>query len=169
MFRLPVPDLMLRSVYELSPQRLNALGVKLLLLDLDNTLAEYGDVVPLPALRRWLRNIRKAGIELLIFSNSRGERPAHFARALGIEAVGRAKKPNPKKLLSLLKERGLRPRDAALAGDQVYTDIFCAARAGVLAICVRPLNAKAPHRALRYAAEAPFRLAGRLRDRPLKR
>ena len=166
MFRLPIPDISLRSVYELSPQRLKALGVKLLLLDLDNTLAEYDESEPSPALRRWLGDLRGAGIEPLIFSNSRGERPARFAKTLGITAVGRARKPNPKKLLGLLEERGLCPGGAALAGDQVYTDVFCARRAGVLAICVRPLSLRAPQRALRYAFEAPFRLAGRMKGRP---
>ena len=162
---LPIPDLMLRSVYELTPARLRALGVKLLLLDLDNTLAEYGVPAPAPALLPWLRRVQRAGIEPLIFSNSRGGRPARFSQALGIENLGRAKKPSPKKLLRLLKERGLRPKDAALVGDQVYTDIFCAKRAGVLAISVRPLNLSAPHRALRYALELPLRLAGRVKGK----
>jgi len=163
MFRLPVPDISLHDVFDLSPRRLHALGVKLLLLDLDNTLAAYGEAVPSRVLRRWLKNLRGAGIEPVIFSNSRGNRPARFAAMLAIEAVDHAHKPNPKKLLALLDERGLRPCDAALCGDQVYTDVFCAKRAGALAICVRPLSFWVPTRALRYAAEAPFRLAGKVR------
>jgi len=163
MLRLPVADLSLHSVLELTPTRLTAMGIRLLLLDLDNTIAEYGATECAPGIVSWLDSLKSAGIEAMIFSNNRGGRPARFAEMLNIGFVERAKKPNPKKLLRLLEELGVCKKNAALAGDQIFTDIFCARRADVLAISVRPLSLKAPHRALRYAAETPFRLAARVR------
>ena len=163
MLRAPVPDLLLPSVLALTPEALRRRGVKLLLLDLDNTLAPYGVNDVSPEIRRWLAALTGAGIEPYIFSNNRGGRPAAFAGQLALGFVGRAKKPNPRRLLALLAEKGLERGEAALVGDQIYTDIFCARRAGVLAVAVRPIDARAPHRALRYASESPFRLAARLR------
>jgi HAD superfamily phosphatase (TIGR01668 family) len=165
MLRAPVPDLLLPSVLALTPEELRRRGVKLLLLDLDNTLAPYGVPDVTPEVRRWLADVAAAGIEPYIFSNNRGGRPAAFAEKLGLGFVGRAKKPNPRRLRALLAEKGLAESEAALVGDQIYTDIFCARRAGILAVAVRPIDARAPHRALRWAAESPFRLAAKLQGR----
>ena len=165
MLRLPVPDLLLPDVFAVTPELLRRHGVKLLLLDLDNTLAPYGVPDVSPEVRQWLADVAGAGIEPYIFSNNRGGRPAAFAEKLGLGFVGRAKKPNPRRLWALLSEKGLEKSEAALVGDQIYTDIFCARRAGVLAVAVRPINARAPHRALRYASESPFRLAAKLQGK----
>lgn len=159
--KLPIPDLRLDSVYELRPEMLTKLGIRLLLLDLDNTLSPYGQFEPDKQLRDWLDSLVKAGIMPHLFSNNRSGRPLRFAESLGIGATDRAKKPNPRILLRLLREKGVKPSEAALCGDQVYTDIFCAKRAGILALAVRPISIKKPHRAIRYALEAPFRLAGK--------
>ena len=163
MLRAPVPDLLLPSVLELAPEALRGRGVKLLLLDLDNTLAPYGSGEVSPEIRHWLSDLAEAGIEPYIFSNNRGGRPSAFAEKLGLGFVGRAKRPNPRRLWAVLEEKGLDRSEAALVGDQIYTDIFCARRAGVLAVAVRPIDARAPHRALRWASESPFRLAAKLR------
>ena len=158
----PIPNLSLRSIYELTPARLNELGIRFLLLDLDNTLAEYGCAAPEARLIEWLKDIEHAGVEPFILSNNRHDHPARFSQMINIGFVGKAKKPNPAVLLRVMKEHGYEKSETALVGDQIYTDIFCARRAGVLAAAVRPVSIKAPHRAVRYAAEAPFRLFGRI-------
>lgn len=47
-------------------------GVKLLLADLDNTLAPYGVAEPDDQVREWKEALAAAGITLFILSNSRG-------------------------------------------------------------------------------------------------
>ena len=163
MLRAPVPDRAFRDIYAITPAFVRGRGLRLLLLDLDNTLLPYESDEPTPELEKWIARMRSAGAEPFIFSNNRGGRPAVVAEKLGIGFIGRAKKPNPRKLLSLLREKGVEAGETALSGDQIYTDIFCARRAGVLALAVRPIDARKPHRALRYAAEFPFRLTARLR------
>lgn len=163
MLRVPVPDVLLPSVCQITPDFVRRLGIRLLLLDLDNTLVPYEADEPTAEVRAWLNSMAEAGAEPYIFSNNRGGRPAAFAQKLGIGFVGRAKKPNPRRLWALLAEKGVDKSAAALAGDQIYTDIFCARRAGVLAIAVRPIRMGKPHRAARYALELPFRAAARLR------
>lgn len=56
---LPIPDLKLRSFYELTPQMLKDKSISLLLLDLDNTLAPYSAHEPNERLRRWVEQMRK--------------------------------------------------------------------------------------------------------------
>lgn len=157
---LPVPHYSAPSIYELSAEFFVLKGIKLLLLDLDNTLVSYETGQPPLKLRRWLDSMKKAGIEPFIFSNNRGGRPQSFSEQLGISFIGRAKKPNPRRLNEVLEQRGIPPECAAIVGDQIYTDIFCGRRAGILSIAVRPIAVgRNPFRILRYAAELPFRLA----------
>lgn len=167
--KLPVPGYMAESIYELSPAFFTEKGIRLLLLDLDNTLAPYESDTADPQLQNWLTQMRQADIEPFIFSNNRGGRPAHFAQLLDIGFIGRAKKPNPRRLWATLETKGIRRDQTALVGDQIYTDIFCAKRAGILAVSVRPIRMRNPLRALRYAAEAPFRLVGCLTGRKVVR
>lgn len=163
--KLPVPDLILNDIYELTPERLKALGIELLLLDLDNTLVPYMVMQPDVRLRNWADSLRHAGIEPFIFSNSRGVRASTFSKALSIEYVAQAKKPKPHQLLQVLAQKGVAPEHAALVGDQIYTDILCAKRAGILAVAVEPIDLTNILYRVRYWAEFPFRRAYRKKER----
>jgi HAD superfamily phosphatase (TIGR01668 family) len=101
--------------------------------------------------------MRKAGLELFILSNNRGRRPALFAEQLGIGYAGSARKPFTRKLRAVLAERETLPAEAAMIGDQIFTDVLCARRTGALAVLVRPISLRNPLLALRYGLEAPFR------------
>jgi HAD superfamily (subfamily IIIA) phosphatase, TIGR01668 len=160
-WHLPVPQYMAHSIYDLTPDFFTSRGIKLLLLDLDNTLLPYETFEPNEELLKWLSSMTAAGIEPFIFSNNRGGRPAHFSKLLNIGFIGKAKKPNPRRLWEVLAQKSIAKENAALVGDQIYTDIFCGKRGGILTVSVRPISIKNPLRALRYAAEFPFRLAGK--------
>ena len=165
MMRFPIPDLMLGSVFELKPNRLKKMGVALLLMDLDNTLAAYKCSSPSVPLRNWIDSLKKAGIEPFIFSNSHGDRAENFARALNVDFINKARKPETKKLTEILKKKGISPSKAAIIGDQVYTDVLCGKIAGVTAIAVSPIDLSNPLYFLRFALETPFRYAYKRRLR----
>jgi len=155
----PVPDAAAPDIFRFTPRFLTNRGIRLLLLDLDNTLAPYGDDAVSPQLAAWAESMRKAGVELFILSNNRGRRPELFAQQLGCGWVNRAGKPGTGVLLRVLREKGLPPQQAALIGDQIYTDVLCARRAGVLALLVRPIRLQNPLLMARYGLEVPFRAA----------
>ena len=169
MLTLPIPDKSLKSIYELTPRELSDMGVTLLLMDLDNTLAKYHAISPSVPLRNWIDSLRTAGIEPFIFSNTRGSGAERFAGALGVEYIKHAKKPNTKILLELLREKGVKPENTAIIGDQVYTDILCGARAGITTIATRPIALTNPFHIIRYGAEMPFRCAYAKRLRKSKK
>jgi len=120
MLRAPVPDRAYPDIYAITPAMIRGRGIRLLLLDLDNTLLPYEIDEPTPQLREWIARMRAAGAEPFIFSNNRGGRPAVVAEKLGIGFIGRAKKPNPRKLLSLLREKGVEAGETALIGASVH-------------------------------------------------
>lgn len=155
---LPIPDLTVGSIYELTAQRLTELGIKLLLLDLDNTLATYSSMEPSAALRQWISSLQSQEIEPFIFSNAHGSRVIDFAVALGIDCIETARKPGTSRLKELLQSKGVSPEDTAIIGDQIYTDILCGVNGGIMTIAVKPISLRHPLRYLRYIAELPFRL-----------
>lgn len=164
MLTFPIPDIILKSIYELKPEKLSEMGVKLLLMDLDNTLDKYHAKFPTVRLRNWIDGMKRAGIEPFIYSNSRGDRAERFASSLSIEYVNKARKPRVKKLFELLKEKNVRPENTAIIGDQIYTDILCGKRGGLLTIAIRPIDMTNPFHFFRYGAELPFRYAYKRRS-----
>lgn len=158
---LPVPDYKARSIYDLSPEFFASHGKKLLLLDLDNTLAPYSHPVPTEELRQWIESIKVAGIEPFILSNNRGSRPKTFAQELSIDYVNHCHKPFTAVLYKLLERKGVSPEDCAIVGDQIYTDVACGAKAGILTVVVRPISMNNPFHLFRYGLELPFRAAGK--------
>jgi len=155
---IPVPDIKLESIYKLKPEFLLEAGISLLVLDLDNTLAPYSHPIPNAQLRSWVDGMKEAGVELFILSNNHGSRPERFANELCLDYLDRARKPSAKKLLQVLREKGISPEKAAIIGDQIYTDVICGKRAGVLTIIVKPIELTNPLLAIRYGLEIPFRL-----------
>ncbi len=161
----PIPDIILKSIYELKPEKLTEMGIKLLLMDLDNTLDKYHAQYPTVRLRNWIDGMKKSGIEPFIYSNSHGDRAERFARSLSIEYINKAGKPRTKKLFALMKKKSVAPESTAIIGDQIYTDILCGKRAGIKTIAIRPIDMSNPWRYVRYRAEMPFRYAYWLRTK----
>jgi uncharacterized protein len=159
MLTLPIPDKIMNSIFDLTPKELHDMGITLLLMDLDNTLAKYHAISPSVSLRNWIDALKKAGIEPFIFSNTRGKGAENFGKALNVEYLNHAKKPNTAALNELLRKKGVKPENAAIIGDQIYTDILCGARAGIVTIAVRPIALVNPFHIIRYGAEMPFRCA----------
>jgi len=155
-----VPDCLVRSIYSLPPQRLKAAGVRLVLADLDNTLAPYEEPLPSPALRAWKAALEAEGVTLFVVSNSRKSRRCpDFCAALDIPFVRHAGKPGTKGFQEALRQTGCKPEEAVMVGDQIFTDIWGANRAGIATVLTKPLAwGRNPGRILRYAAETPFRL-----------
>lgn len=160
---LPVPDLMRESIYELGPGMFTERGIRLILLDVDNTLAPYTVHEAPEALRAWVQTMLRGGLELYILSNNKGDRPETFASALGLPYRKRSRKPFTGTAREIMTERRCAPSRTALIGDQVYTDVLCAKRCGAYAVLVKPIAFNHFWLRLRYWAEAPFRLGYRFR------
>ena len=165
MSALPVPDLMRESIYDLRPRMFTERGIRLVLLDVDNTLAPYTVREASEALRGWVLEMRAAGLELYILSNNKGDRPEAFAAALGLPYQKHSRKPFTQTARRIMAERRCAPAQTALIGDQIYTDVLCAKRCGAYAVLVRPIEFSHFWLRLRYWAEAPFRLRYRIRGR----
>lgn len=158
-----VPCRVINSIYDLRPRELRSQGIRLVLCDLDNTLASYEEPLPSPALRSWKDALKEEGVALFVVSNSRKSRRCpDFCESLGIGYVRHAGKPGGQGFREALAAAGVTAEEAVMVGDQIFTDIWGANRAGIYSVLVRPLAwGKNPLRRVRYAIEAPFRWAGK--------
>lgn len=134
------PDYFYRRIYEIPTAFFQSMGIRAVLIDVDNTLTTHNNPVPHERVLEWLDCQRRAGIGLLAFSNNYEERVAPFASQLGLGYVACAAKPLPFRLKKALKELGLGPSQAAVVGDQVFTDVLCARLARCTAVLVEPME-----------------------------
>jgi HAD superfamily phosphatase (TIGR01668 family) len=154
----PIPRYLFRSLTDISPEFLKKLGVRFLMLDLDNTVAAYSERSPSNNVALWSERAKECGIKLYIVSNSvHNKRVEAFAKALHIGFVMDASKPSPKIVLRTMEEYRYNLNESALVGDQIFTDTLAANRAGIMSIIVRPCRFTNPLLAIRYALEMPFR------------
>ena len=79
------------------------------------------------------------------------------AEALGIPYEGHAGKPKSGGFRRALARMNAAPEEAAIVGDQIFTDILGGNRAGVLTLLVHPIRFGTVFRALRFGIETPFR------------
>ncbi len=152
-----LPERKFDSVTDIEPELLRSMGVELLILDVDNTIAPYKTLTLEKRVTDWAARVRDAGIGLFIVSNNKGERPEVFARLLDIPFLKRAGKPSPRGVRRALELSGIPPERAALAGDQIYTDTIAASLAGVHMLLVEPIRFTNIFLAIRYFFELPFR------------
>lgn len=157
-----IPSTRFDSIYDLEPTALRDAGIRLLLLDLDNTIAPYGSAQPSEKLCTWVDAMRAAGVEPFVLSNSRKPtRVSDFAGKLGVPFLRRAGKPKRAGFRQAMQTMQCTPEQTVMVGDQIFTDILGANRSGVYAVLVKPLRMDSLFRVLRYAFETPFRLAAR--------
>jgi hypothetical protein len=142
--RLFRPDLVVSGFLEVGPERLRGLGRNVLLLDVDGTLAPHGSDTPPEGVAAWIGRLADEGIRCFVVSNAGHDRMARFCAPLGVSFLARAGKPSPSSVLLALKKLGASPEKAAFLGDQLFTDMACAKRAGVLAVLSRPIPGREP-------------------------
>lgn len=155
------------SIFELDPEALAQRGISLVLADLDNTLTPYSSETPTQAVRDWKAALERAGITLFVVSNSRkSQRAPRYCDALGIGYIRHAGKPGTKGFRRALAQLGRTPEETLVVGDQIFTDVLGAKRAGLKVVLVEPMELRGnPGRYLRYAVEVPFRLLARNKKR----
>lgn len=157
-----IPQGVYPSFSALDPEALRAKGIKLVLADLDNTLAAYKVPVPTPEVTAWKDALAAQGIALFILSNSRKPgRAQRFAGELGVPFQGRSGKPKRSGYLRAMERMGCSPEQTVMIGDQIFTDVLGANNAGVAPLLILPIRlAGNPGRYIRYAVETPFRILG---------
>ncbi len=163
-----VPDKIVDSIYDLDLEELYAKGIRLILADLDNTLARYRQWDPDDRVRAWAEQVAAHGITLFVLSNGRKpKRSRRFCEGF-LPYISHASKPQSKNFRKAMEQCGVTPEQTIIIGDQIFTDVWGGHNAGIRAsVYVRAIALDSLPRKLRYGIEAPFRLACKLRGERL--
>jgi len=140
MLEIFTPHLYVTHVVDIPLADLARQGIRGLLVDLDNTLLERRAEGFDPAILQWVATARAQGFALCLVTNAPPARTARMAALLGIPGVPRAQKPLLGGLRRGLARLGLRPDEAAIVGDQIFTDVWAGNRLGLYTILVRPMS-----------------------------
>ena len=136
---LRYPTKLLHRITDITPELLQEMKVRALLLDVDNTLSEPESQAPFPGTIEWAQAMQKAGIALVILSNNYRERVAPFAAQYELPFEPFAMKPLPIGYRKAMKHLGVQASECAAVGDQVYTDIIGANLCGMKSILLDPV------------------------------
>ena len=158
-----LPKHIAKDVTQLTPQLLHDLGIRLLMLDFDNTIVPYTTSTPTDRMEQWLRQMLDSDIAICVVSNSRKDRVKIFCDRYGIPCITHARKPFSKGIQACLARYGLPAGQCALAGDQIYTDTLGANCAGVTSILVKAIDNHNFWLKARHVLELPFIYAARKR------
>ena len=129
----------LHCVTEITPALLEALHVRALVLDADNTMSAHGSQIPFDGVPEWSRELTDAGYKLVVVSNNYEKRVAPFAAQFDLPYIHFACKPSPFGYLRAKKKAGVKVRDCLVVGDQIFTDILGANLCGMQSILLDPL------------------------------
>jgi uncharacterized protein len=120
--------------------KLQADGIKGLILDLDSTLMSPKAGKMTDAASAWLEKAR-TNFKLAIVSNNKNAIYMEQVRLLlDMPVLHTARKPSIKMFLQVLDELQLKASDCAVVGDRPLTDIWGGQRAGMKTILVFPLK-----------------------------
>ena len=142
MLEIFYPRLFISSLPELDLKHLLKLGLKGILLDLDNTIIMRGTESCSPEIIDWLNELQGCGFKLCIISNNKSARVKMLAGELKVPAVYYAFKPFKRAFYQALGLVKTAPEETAIIGDQIFTDILGGNRLGLFTILVVPLNGK---------------------------
>ena len=151
------PDYMFGTYREITAAFLKSIGIRALLIDIDNTLAPYEQAEPTEETRLWLEELAQNGICAALVSNNHAPRVEQFNRTLGLDAYPDSHKPMRGTLEAAMKKMGVTHAETAMLGDQLLTDCYAGKHIGLVAIVVPPIKDKTtPFFRFKRLCERPF-------------
>ncbi len=130
-----------KSVYEMDFEAYYKKGIRGIIFDIDNTLVPHGAPAD-EAVIALFDNIHSIGLKTCLISNNKEKRVKPFAQLVKSQYIFDAHKPSVKNYKKAVKIMGITETHTLFIGDQIFTDIYGANRAGITSILVNPIHAK---------------------------
>lgn len=135
-----LPKTFVNTVFDINIQKLKAEGVKAFIFDIDNTLATYAMPIPDERTALWIKGLKDEGFGIYLISNNNSQRVRTFAESVNAEYFARALKPCSYFLKKACRNMGVLPKETALVGDQLFTDIWGGNYLKMHTILVNPIS-----------------------------
>ncbi len=130
------PDVYLPSLKEIDPEKLKAAGIRLVILDNDNTIAASRGQDVSPEAEEFVKEVKAAGMDGFVLSNNFSSHARKKAEQLGLSYLGFCLKPLKHSYERAMMLKGVGSDACVMIGDQVITDICGAKRCRMHTILV---------------------------------
>lgn len=156
-----IPTDVYKTVFDIPYNELYAQGKKIILFDLDNTLASYDEDVPSQKVLDLREKLKNIGFLVYILSNNNYQRISKFNETFKSDGFTyRLLKPFTKRMKKFLKNNILNEQikleNVVFIGDQLLTDTSCCNKIGLDIILVDTISRK---------SQSIFITINRLRER----
>ncbi len=141
MFQKFYPDVYVDSAYGIDYESLYADGYRGLIFDIDNTLVTHGASADERSIALFAR-LKEIGFLCCLISNNDEERVNRFNDSVRVLTVCKAHKPSPEAYERAMEQMGTDRDSTVFIGDQLFTDIHGANRAGIPSILVKFIDRK---------------------------
>lgn len=137
-----LPDYYFKSIYTIDFKILKNMGIKNLIIDIDNTLMPWGSRTADENVKNFIKNLRDDGFNICLLSNSSKHRVRLFKGNMDVEFYSFGIKPMKIMFKGAMKKLMGSPKDTCVIGDQIFTDILGGNRCCVYTILVDPISNK---------------------------
>lgn len=135
------PNEWVESTYGIPWEEWYRKGIRGAVFDIDNTLVPHGAPADGRALELFAR-FHAMGMKTCLLSNNKEPRVASFARQVDSPYIYKAGKPGVKNYERAMELMGTDRKTTLFVGDQLFTDVYGANRAGIYSILVKPIHPK---------------------------
>ncbi len=139
MLEIFYPDNEAESAYEIDYDALYGQGYRGIIFDIDNTLVPHGAPADERAAALFQR-LHETGFRTVLLSNNKEPRVKMFNDGVHSQYIFKAGKPGREGYERAMKAMGTDARSTMFVGDQLFTDIWGARRAGLATWLVKPIH-----------------------------
>lgn len=129
------------SAAEIDYEGLFKQGFRGIIFDIDNTLVPHGAPADDKAIALFAR-LKEIGYRVMLLSNNKEPRVKSFNDAVGASYIYKAGKPKAAGYRRAMEQMETKPEDTMFVGDQLFTDIWGAKKAGIETWLVKPIHPK---------------------------
>ncbi len=141
MFQRFYPDFEENSAYEIDYEGLYQGGFRGIIFDIDNTLVPHGAPADEKAIC-FFEKLHTLGFETMLLSNNKEPRVKPFGLAVSSHYIFKAGKPGIHGYQRAMEQLGTTVKNTIFVGDQLFTDVWGAKKAGIRTYLTKPIHKK---------------------------
>lgn len=141
MFQRWYPKMYVDSVTEIDFEYFYKIGFRGIVFDIDNTMVPHGAPAD-DRSRELFERLRKIGFQTCALSNNKEPRVKMFCDDVKSQYIYKGGKPGVDGYRKAMEKCNTNEKNTIFVGDQIFTDIWGANRAGIYSILVKPIHPK---------------------------
>ena len=135
------PKEYLDSVYGIDFEGFYRKGYRGIIFDIDNTLVPHGAPADERA-KELFGRLKGLGFSCCLLSNNQRPRVEMFNEEIRVHFIENAHKPSVKNYRRAMELMHTDLKSTLFVGDQLFTDVYGANRAGIYSVLVKPIHPK---------------------------